>query len=331
MTSSDLLAQRLRQIAERDVGGDVDCWPAVRARVAGRRRARPVRAWAWGLAAAALLVAVLHSPLPGLSGSAAEVSAAEVLNRAGAASNGAPGGQVRSYHLVATRTDVLPSGQSAATGLEVWFGGGGRYREELRWPDQTTVTGTDGAEGWIYLTVNGRTYAAKGVSLSSRKELVPSGQSDLATLLAEMSQRACGPASRQGDATVLGRATYVVRVSGQAKPCPAETPGSGSTSKPGPPPGRADLSKASANREGAVSYDATFWIDAATFVVLRSEVSGLKGTQRYEVSRIDYDPPLAPTLFAFAPPPDAKVFDSVQGMKQQVAADMPASPKPPSK
>jgi outer membrane lipoprotein-sorting protein len=322
MTSDNLLAQHLRRIAERDVAGDVDCWPSVHARVAGRRRARPIRALAWGLVAAALLVAVLLSPAPGLWGSPAEVSAAEALSRAGAASSGAPSGQVRAYHLVATRTDTVPGHGSATAGLEVWFGGGGRYREELRWPDQTTVVGTDGTDGWVYLILNGRTYAAKGVSLSSQKELVPSGQSDLAALLAELSQRACGPASRQGDATVLGRAAYVVRVSG--RPCPVETPGAGSAGEASTPT-EADDAKLRAARADALNYDATFWIDAATFVVLRSELTGPKGTQRYEVSRIDYDPPLPPTLFAFAPPAGAVLFDRVDDMKRRVGADMPPS------
>jgi outer membrane lipoprotein-sorting protein len=180
----------------------------------------------------------------------------------------------------------------------VWFGSGGRYREATRWQDQTTVVGTDGSYGWMYLTMQGTTYAARGINLSTQKDLVPSGQSDLAQLLAGLSTRVCGPAALTGETNVAGRRAYLIHVSGQAAAsCEAKT----------------------------VAVDMTLAIDKQTFVLLRSEASGPKGTQRYEVSRIEYDPPLASTLFTFAPPAGASVFDSPAALKQHLAA--PGNPK----
>jgi outer membrane lipoprotein-sorting protein len=240
----------------------------------------------------------------------ADVSAAEVLDRA--ANAVAPGNPSLSYHLVATRADILPSGQTGTTGVEVWFGAGGRYREETRWQDQATVVGTDGSDGWMYLTMQGKTYATRGINLRTQKDLVPSGQSDLAQLLAELSKRVCGPATLVGEATVAGWSSYLVRVSGQAAAsCGDPKSASASTSAKSP--------------AQTVAVDMTMAIDKQTFVLLRSEASGPKGTQRYEVSRIEYDPPPAATLFTFTPPAGAAVFDSAAALKQHLVA--PGNPK----
>jgi hypothetical protein len=69
------------------------------------------------LAGVTLLVAAMLSPLFWLM-RPAEVSAAEVLDRAAAANAVAPGNQSLSYHLVATRTDSPPSGQTGTTDIE---------------------------------------------------------------------------------------------------------------------------------------------------------------------------------------------------------------------
>jgi outer membrane lipoprotein-sorting protein len=311
--NNNQLAQVLRQIPDRDVPRDIDCWPAVRAAVARRQRSVLLRrgTWQWAAAAAAVLVAAVLVPALRLSLlRPADVSAAEVLDRA-ATANSTSGSAAPRYHLVGTRTDTAPSGQSSQSQVELWVDAGGRFREETRWQGDTSIVGSDGADGWMYLTFQGRTYATRVLTPGTRKDLVPSVLSDLADLLAALSQRACGPATLSGETTVAGRSAYVIHVAEQAA-----TACDGAAK----PTGRPQLSTT------LVPVDLTMAIDKQTFVVLRSETTSPKGTQRYEVSRVDYDPQFGASLFAFAPPAGAQVFSDPVALKQALAG--PSGPKP---
>ncbi len=46
---------------------------------------------------------------------------------------------------------------------------------------------------------------------------------------------------------------------------------------------------------------ATFWVDAQTFLLLKSEERSSKGILRYEVTRVDYDVDVPGALFSTPP------------------------------
>lgn len=299
------LGPRLRQLAERDIADDsVDLWPVVHLRAAHSRRR--TRFGGWQLAVAAAIVAVLVMPGYSWLMTASEANAAEILGSAAAATAGAPGGRVSTYHLRATRTALESRGQPNTTQLEVWFGGNGHFREEIHDPDHKTVVATDGGQAWVSLTTPTGSYAARSVDLSTERSLVAPGYADLAQLLAGLSRKACGTATHTGDGTVAGRPAYVISVTGQCVDdkrrinAPAQTP----------------------------PVASTFWIDKETYLPLRSEEKTANGTVRYEVSLVEYNVALAPALFQFSPTSGARVFERAQDLKTAVAGAVTEKPGP---
>jgi len=111
------------------------------------------------------------------------------------------------------------------------------------------------------------------------------------------------------------------RQAGSAKPLPQPAAGPSPSAVSAQPAKRLDVAQPSeVQRLLSTTVVDTFWIDKQTFVPLKAEQSlGPKGTSRYEVTRVEFDPPIPDSMFQFTPPSGADVLPDPASLKQILA------------
>jgi outer membrane lipoprotein-sorting protein len=207
----------IHRVAENGIPDSYDGWPSIVARIeVSRSGARRPFAWRWAVASLIALIVVLFAGGTLFATTTpAPVSAQELVDRAGAASDGLSS-SVRSYHITAI-TSLQPADPTATPIVqheETWFNGPGRMRQETHTSDWSTITVTDGPQSWWSVTRGGHTYVApaSGIRFSDMaylNPLVPEGTS-ITSVLAFLGRQGCGTFRLQPDQTVAGRDAYVV-------------------------------------------------------------------------------------------------------------------------
>jgi outer membrane lipoprotein-sorting protein len=252
--------------------------------------------WAAGFAAlAVLLVAVLalvtwlHKPQP--------ASAQEVIQKAQASLQSPAAGGIQSYVLSEIRHIYAASGATGqqASQTQHWYQAPNRWRDEYQ---QTTLAGdgvttsttsyiqvSDGTNLWQYSAINQERNASV-----SQLDANMNGQGlfgDNVQSLTDLFQRAstCYHAQLSGEATVAGRATYVIDMG------PSLCPSASSPDMNGP---------------------LTIWVDKETYFVLKQELRSTRGdtlVMSDEVLQVQYNVSIDPARFTFTPPSGVEVQD----------------------
>lgn len=309
---------------------------------------RPLRRWQTvvGLATAAALVLALVGAAFTWSGPSQPVSAQAILDQAQqtAAQDAAPSG-VTSYHLTETRTSSakLPGGTMTR---ETWYAGRDRQRtdEQVTGKDGTVVSSSgqifNGVEMWNYDTdENGQTRVihTTGTQWTPPSDTDPSQGGSVADLIAQYNQndKGCQTATQQGQATVAGRAVYVIVLTPKPVDCEgkaqnaadaakagtakamkataAATAGTFDTNAAQAKAATANAGRAAGGNPGQVNLgQMTVWVDTQTFLPLKVETKATDGTvlDQGEVTSITYNVQIPDSTFAYTPPANAMVYTS---------------------
>jgi outer membrane lipoprotein-sorting protein len=281
------------------------------------RRSRPLRrrAFAGGAAAAVLALLVFGGMLISDRGSE-PVSAQEILSRAQTvAASAAPVG-VSSYHQTAASTN-RGNGTTVTGTTETWYGGRGRFRIERQTRDASGAVASasgdiaNGNQTWRYVTERGQTRVETGTTpggaIDTDEKFLPnSAASSLSDLLNVYRDSGCGAATarQQGEATVAGRAAYIIEVTG----------GTDCGGRPGQP-------------RIARSVIA---VDKETYFALKTESYTSDGTllARYETTSIEYNITIPEGTFTYTPPPGAVVGGPTPAGQQGRTQPVPANVAP---
>lgn len=290
----------LDEYAARYLPTNPDLWPVIRRRARPRRRrfaspaspslARPHSRprLTLSLSAAVLALAILAGILWAARPQGA--SAQALLVRAAAANATLTGGGARSFTL--TLRERTGSGMTTPVEFATtwWYRDPTHWRTEVRaasgpdgvsQPARTAIS--DGTDLWEYDGLPDAVFVQRSIAGPAAVARVTpfAGQGgDLATLLHEAGR--CNATKILGEESVANRPTLVI-----------------------------DLGDAKCRGVGR----GRLWIDKETAFVLkalRDDGSPNQGDallSATEVTSIAYDVPLDPTLFAFTPPPGARVFD----------------------
>lgn len=284
---------------------------------AGLRRRRSLA----GLGFAAALAIAATGAIVLMAGRSQQVSAQAILARAQAATGSAATSAPASFHLSLIETGYNGTAQRRIA-TEVWAAGVDHERIEetaldaAGRPGDTAGTVVDGGSEWRFTTQNGHTDvtqlthdAAKGIDFG------PLGE-NLAAVMAELGQSACGSVSQQGEASVAGRPVYVITVKMPAnclKGAPGKAGATAGTNTPAP--------------------HTTFWVDKQTYLPLKIESADGTAGKGYEVTSVEYNVAIPAATFTYAPPPGATVHDCRDATapgcgkpaKQPVTAGTPAA------
>jgi hypothetical protein len=341
MTSSaHARASALRELAEQAIPSTFDDWATIRARLERRRTSS--RYWRIASAAVAAVVVTSIGVSLAVTSGTAPVSAEALLERANVVDEAQiqPG---RNLHLTAVTTTRSPRGGSVQAGQrdELWVAADGRIRQETRWDDGATSVISDGRQAWLQVNWQGQTLAAptqpKLANLDSLSPVAAEGSS-IASVLADVRRRGCGVAELRGEDTVAGRPTHVVAVTHTF----AEYCGDGlqprndkAIEDAGAAGERPALTAAEAAKLAerqrimqTIVVD-TFWIDKATYIVLKVQFEGNpKGERVYEVTSITYDANIPDSTFRYTPAAGTRVVAGPDELKQLLA---PSDPGPGKK
>lgn len=324
-------SEALHRIAEQAVPGQVDLWPRIREQLgsaatprrttghSGRRRV------VLAAAAAVLLALAVGAAWP-LWNTATPVSAETILVQAQAASAN-PAAAIQRYHLKLIRQ--FPGKGNATITTEIWFAGSDRQRgyDEERDANGSIVSRSDvvfnGAEVWIARMQQGQTWVVHttGTIWTAPTE-DPSQMHNLTDALRNyIGDKACRKAELQGEGSVAGQATYVVVLTplpGGCAPLPAnpadeakaraaQAAKAGATACPSCS-GRSPSGAGAPNTEDQVGQ-MVVWVDKVSFLPLKTEVRNAAGAvlDRSEVTSVEYNVPLADSVFAYTPPAGATV------------------------
>jgi outer membrane lipoprotein-sorting protein len=268
----------------------------------------PWRSWRRaGAALSAIIVAVALGVVV-WSHQAPAVSAQEIVDKALASVNSPAAGGVSSFALVEmertapgnTRLNAyagLKDGELLMSETHRWYQAPNQWRSEHRqWvvaPDgketnpASSIQVGDGTDLWSYESAgNAVVVNTLDPSQSGKYGLAPFDQdiADLQELFAQASN--CFDPKLTGNATVAGRATYVVDL--------------GSTRCP---------SASAPEMNGRL----VIWVDQETFFVLKQEQHRPENDQivlTREVTQVQYNQAIDPARFAFTPPPGASITDN---------------------
>jgi outer membrane lipoprotein-sorting protein len=274
----------LHQLA--DPAPDAD---RMQTRVAMTRR-RFARVAAGGLASAAALTLALFAQSH-LVQQPADVSAAELIDRAEKSLADPLSAGLKSFHLTSRSSGKLPlNGQNMNATGEQWFSPPNRTRTESR---TTLANGATQTSGSIFVDGAVTAYATPGSS-SSTITVMPKGiiwqRAESSTLVGpddekvakrEIDERfekkmVCLKPDRKGETTVAGRSAYLVENT------------------------LCDPSESPSPLKGARHVMA---IDKETSIPLRVENYNASGELElsYEVTRLEYDIPIAESIFTQIP------------------------------
>ncbi|HVC33879.1 MAG TPA: hypothetical protein VNL16_10255 [Chloroflexota bacterium] len=321
----------LHQIAGHAVPDDLDLWPSISTRIAAEQPPRRIslepaprrRAWRRrtivGVAAAAALALAIGEVSP-LGNQAQPVSAQAILDRAEAATTDAPLA-VTSYHLRMTRHLLGKGNQTIDT--EVWYGGKDHQRTDQQIEDaQGAILSSgkvivDGTQTWIVSTESGQSRIVHATDVRQGNLNDSTKTTSLADVLQQYSSdKRCMTPEQQGVATVAGRATVVIVLHPRPTGC-ADGSGAGEgpkVAKGGP------TSVGGATTADTSVAQVTVWVDARTFLPLRTDVSNREGVafDHSEVTQVEYNLPLSDATFAYVPPPGATVIEVTGGSTADV-------------
>jgi outer membrane lipoprotein-sorting protein len=344
--------ESLKRVAGQAVPDDLDLWPQIRSRaLAAHRHAPATRSHRRLLAglAAAIVLALVAGVASQLWNPAQPASAQAILDQAQASASGPA--VVRTYHLLMSR--LVPAKGNAAITTEIWYGGKDRQRslQQVKDPSGAIVSGQEtvfnGTDAWISTTQGGSTQIihTQGTKWTEPAE-DPAQQHSLTDLLTQYSAKSCMVAQLQGEATVAGRATYVIRATPKPDGCTSKVP---SGSKVGPDQDaiaaakakaaaggqltaadKAKLRAAGAGKVGGPGYigEMLVWVDKVSYLPLKTEVRDQSGAMidGSEVTSVEYNVAFPDSTFTYAPPAGAKVFSYNGGTGADVKAAMCADP-----
>ena len=254
----------------------------VNAKPAGwMRHWKPVAGLAAGLAVAAAAAIIAVTAIP--SGGVATVNAQQIFSRAQAIANVDSGLAGTPYHTVAT---FETTGKYATT-TETWRQDATHYRTTTTVGSSSFTMVADDSDLWLVQADGTRTVAvrATGQAAGDVSAAEAAQPTSLVQALAQYSQGECQTVSQEGAQAVAGRQAYVIVVTPDASGC-------------------ADPNvhkKLSLSQPGTM----TAWVDEQTFLPLKTEQRDASGTVQatYTVTQIEVGGPIAPSLFAYQPPP----------------------------
>jgi outer membrane lipoprotein-sorting protein len=291
--------QTLHDIAEEQVPGTVDLWPAIQAQ-AHTRRPRSRNQWVQRpLALAAVIVFALAS-LFIWAGQRDAASAEEILQQAAIVAKEPAAAGIQSYVLTRTQTVILPGGyppsyegetETSHSGAVIYFQAP-NFRRGENPEDPSVLSVRDGTYSWLYF----REYNMIHVSMADEEpeELsalylaiapyaIPMDR--FGEVLDELME--CYTPALEGNDTVAGRETWVIDL------------GDGRACLPPKPEG-----------EPYVPFTIKVWIDQETHYILKTVM--YRGEEQEpisttEVTDIRFNVPLDSDLFTFTPPPGAEI------------------------
>jgi outer membrane lipoprotein-sorting protein len=271
-----------------------------------------------GLGIAAAIVAAAGIAIA-TGGHTAAVNAETILQKAQTATGGTPAGGVSSYHLEVTGRSQAGSMKSSSSS-QVWSAGPDRLHidsetsasegEPAASQRQSMIV--DGERLWLVGTQAGTTTATslKITPGAFLNQFSPVGGSVDAVLAALNDGNGCSSVQRRADATVAGRAVYVLSVTDNGPNCRVATGGSRSGGMVVSCGGKAGVSTGpAAAGSPPPALHQTLWIDKQTFVPLKQETSSGEVVSSYEVTRVEYNLAIPDATFSYTPPADADVAD----------------------
>lgn len=352
---------------------------AARARWRPSLHLRPLRRWqpVVGLATAAALVLAILGAAFVWNGSPQSVSAQAILDRAQetAAQDAAPSG-ITNYHLTATRQ--VPAKLNVTVSDEIWYAGNDRQRQDEQITDasgavvETSGTITNGTETWIYRIENGQTrvvhttgtqWTAPSTIDPAQSSTVPAQGGSVADAIAQYNQqdKGCQAATQQGQATIAGRAAYVIVLTPKEE-CEAAKQQAAAThdatvqaakeqTAASNPAAQAKIATAQAGQhandqgagkpvgqaDGKAFGHMTVWVDTQTFLPLKTEAVATDGTvlDHYEVTSIAYNVAIPDSTFTYTPSANATVYTfngtPADAIKATVGASESKEPPPAKK
>lgn len=240
------------------------------------------------IAAALGVVAATVAFVPGIWGGETTpvIAADEVFQRASEAASASTA--QTSYHFVATSAWA----KAALGTTETWS------RDASHWRNQTTDNGVsfDGDEMWLWANIDGvdrAVHAKGGASEFTGNDKRPGSLTDL---LGQYSDSSCQTATLESDATVAGRAAYVLDVTPRES-CPKLQ-------------GR-DVKGAGSLR---------MWIDKETFVTLKTQASDSTGVvYTYEVTEFESGIAIPDSAFQYQPPAGVQVTEVASAADAKLA------------
>jgi outer membrane lipoprotein-sorting protein len=253
-------------------------------------RRRFTRVAIGGLASAAALTLALFAQNH-LAQQPAEVSAAELLDRAEKSLADPLSAGLKSYHLTSRSSGKLPlNGQTMASTGEQWFSPPNRTRTESR---TTSADGKSQISGAIYIDGEFTTYGTPGAPSSTlavmpkgiiwyrAESSTPGGAGEGEVVKREVNERiekkmVCLKPDRKGETTVAGRTAYLVENT------------------------LCDPSDAAAPLKGGRHVMA---IDKETSIPLKVENYNAAGELEllYELTKLEYDIPIPDSIFTQIP------------------------------
>lgn len=284
-----------------------------------RTRPRRIAFHRWqavvGIATAAALILAISLSAFWWMGRPASVSAEAVLQKATAVASDPAAAGIRSYHYKREAISYVPSTLSINKGTvtpsaatitlvvadEHWGVFPNRWRTDYRASADASGSASDGTTEWSYSPFGSETEVQIGA--------LPPGATTPLFLPIQLptgaqpgqdvtynAPRGCYHPKLAGEATVAGRAAYVIDLGPYL--CPSSfTIYTNGTRVPGPitPP----------EQQGRH----TMWIDKETFFFLKSENYNPNGTlmSRQEVTEIAYNITIPESVFAYSPPPGVHI------------------------
>ena len=328
--------------------------PAVPASLSARRTVMRWRPAAFTAAAIAGL-ALFAGGLAPFGGGPADVSAETILQKtAGVANSNALASGTVSYHLVSRNESFWPGAERATvdTENEVWYLDESHQRSESRELGKGDVlhgTSQSGNDLWIYASVDGKTRAVHGNAdvLGFRTGGVNEfGADNLSELLALYSGGGCSSATLVDEEEVVGRDTYVIEVKPTWETCPFKVSGDPAAGDSLAGPSKTDSvkiepaivagaevnpvnaagagepasSKASLVVAGKNDMTTKMWVDAETFITLKTEsYSGRGLVFRYEVTEFETGIDIPDRVFEYDPPAGVQVVEATSPIEMKIA------------
>jgi outer membrane lipoprotein-sorting protein len=291
--------QTLHDIAEEQVPGTVDLWPAIQAQ-AHTRRPRSRNQWLQRPLALAAVVVLALASLFIWAGQHDAASAEEILQQAAIVADEPAAAGIQSYVLTRTHTFVSPVGnppsfdgetETSHSDVVIYFQAPNLWRSEHP-GDPSALSIRDGTYSWVYF----REHNMIQVSMADEE---PEELSALYLALAPYAipfhrfgevldeLMECYTPTLEGNDMVAGRETWVIDL-GNALSCL-------------PPP---------TGGEPYVLLTIKVWIDQETHYILKTVM--YRGEEQEpvsttEVTDIRFNVPLDSDLFTFTPPPGAEI------------------------
>ncbi len=207
---------------------------------------------------------------------------------------------------------------------EIWFADRDHFRNAQTFagakgePASTFGQAANGPEAWIYMSDDTGIRVAHGSSEALGMMWGPGtpDSKSLADVLSQYSNDSCQSARQVGDATVLGRAAYVIEVRQTPELCDfgdgdikrqIDT-GDGS-------PGEKRLSK------GSDQSTMKVWVDQETFLPLKTENRDANGTLAYGyyVTELEVGADIPASAFEYHPPAGATVTEVTSAVEAKQA------------